>query len=129
MAEVIAAARGGDGKQMPACGKLRAILTDRVLLNATKEHRSLFPRRAPGVYCTIAQAADRYCRRFWGQGVRAVVYGEAPEPATGEPGDDLAPPQSAYTGGRGENLRACPVAVTFKGERSGLAVVVVPPTA
>lgn len=120
MAEVVAAARGGDGK-------LRAILTDRALLCATKDHRSLFPRRAPGVYFTIAQAADRYCRRFWGHGVKAVVYGEAPEPPTGEPGDEAAPPQSMYTGGADRGSPEKHASLTFAGEKSGLIVSVLRP--
>ncbi len=80
MSDLIRRARGGDRK-------LRNILTDPTLLRASPDDKSLFFRRAPASYRTIAQAADAYCRMFWGQGVRAVVSGECPEPPTGEAGD------------------------------------------
>lgn len=117
MQELIAGARAGNAK-------LRAILTDRALLCATKEHRSLFPRRAPGVYCTIAQAADRYCARFWGHGVRAVVYGEAPEPPTGEPGEVERTTESMYAGGTCRAVSPGIQAFTFAGDASGFAITV-----
>lgn len=76
MQEVIALARAGD----PA---LRRILTHHLLLRPDQSSAWLFHRRAPASYLTIAQAADRYCLRFWGHGVADVVMGRAPEPATG----------------------------------------------
>jgi len=80
MSDLIRRARGGDTK-------LRNILTDPTLLRASPDDTGLFFRHAPATYRTIAQAADAYCRMFWGQGVRAVVSGECPEPPTGEAGD------------------------------------------
>lgn len=63
---------------------LRRVLTMPKLLRANCEDRHLFWRRSPQSYITITQAADRYCRKFWGAGVGAVVDGEVPEPVTGE---------------------------------------------
>lgn len=75
--EVIALARAGN----PA---LRRLLTHHLLLRPDPNPSWLFHRRAPAVYLTIAQAADRYCRRFWGHRVADVVSGRAPEPPSGE---------------------------------------------
>lgn len=77
MAEIIEAARDHDAQ-------LRSILSDPVLLSAGREDRGLFHRRAPLTYKTIAQAADAYCRKFWGHGVKAVIYRKCPDPDTGE---------------------------------------------
>jgi len=81
MATVIEAARARDGQ-------LRSILTDPVLL---KEQP-----RADG-RINIAKAANAYCRKFWGQGIRAVVHRDCPEPPTGVDGDTVGhvTPQSA----------------------------------
>ncbi|MBZ4023462.1 hypothetical protein CKO11_13445 [Rhodobacter sp. TJ_12] len=67
-----------------ASPRLRRVLTMPKLLRASREDRHLFWRRSPESYRTIAQAADRYCRKFWGAGVVAVVRGKVPEPPTGE---------------------------------------------
>ena len=80
MSDLIKLARGGDLK-------LRNVLTDPKLLRASPDDAGLFFRRAPASYRTISQAADAYCRMFWGEGVRAVVTGQCPEPPTGEVGD------------------------------------------
>jgi hypothetical protein len=48
---------------------LRNILTDPVFLYASPDDKSLFHRRAPGSYKTISQAADAYCRKFFGLSV------------------------------------------------------------
>lgn len=77
MAELIEAAREHDAQ-------LRSILTDPVLLSAGREDKGLFHRRAPSSYKTIAQAAHAYCRKFWGHGVKDVVYRRCPDPETGE---------------------------------------------
>ncbi|MFN3723675.1 MAG: hypothetical protein ACK4VZ_11565 [Paracoccaceae bacterium] len=77
MAALIDAARVHDAQ-------LRNILSDPRLLGAGREDRGLFHRRAPGTYKTIAQAADAYCRKFWGHGVCAVIFARCPEPETGE---------------------------------------------
>ena len=71
------ARRGGDAQ-------LRDILSNYKLLRPHPlEDRHLFHRRSRS-YPTIAQAASRYCRRFWKADVREVVYGRAPQPPTGE---------------------------------------------
>lgn len=77
MAEIITAARTHDAQ-------LRGILTDPRLLCASRDSPGLFFRRCPASYKTIAQAADRYCRKFWGHGVRPVIFNRCPEPETGE---------------------------------------------
>jgi predicted nucleic acid-binding Zn ribbon protein len=77
MFDLISRARSGNKK-------LRQILTNGYLLKAGPDQRRLFYRRSPGIYWTIAQAADRYCRKYWGHSVYDVVYGIAPEPPTGE---------------------------------------------
>lgn len=82
MADLIQAARDHDAE-------LRNILTDPRLLSASpREELHLFFRRSPQSYRTIAQAANAYCQKFWGQGVKAVVADRCPEPPTGE-GEDL----------------------------------------
>lgn len=63
---------------------MREILSNRYLLKANRSKPYLFHRRCPSAYFTIAQAAERYCRKFWRASVRDVVYGLAPEPPTGE---------------------------------------------
>lgn len=81
MATVIESARAHDGQ-------LRGILTDPKLLREQS--------RADG-RMNIAKAANAYCRKFWGHGVRDVVHKRCPEPPTGEGNDTAghAPPQSA----------------------------------
>ena len=60
------------------------------LIRPNPNDRHLFYRGCPS-YCTISQAADRYCRRSpWNAGIAAVVRGEVPEPPTGEITEDLA---------------------------------------
>ena len=67
------------------CPRLRGILTNPQLIYPDTSKRFLFPRRRPEAYCTIAQAADRYCKwSQWQAGVASVVRGEVPEPDTGE---------------------------------------------
>lgn len=64
--------------------RLRRILTNPQLIYPDPNKRFLFPRRCPA-YCTIAQAADQYCKWSpWQAGVAAVVRGEVPKPDTGE---------------------------------------------
>lgn len=77
MAEIIEHAREHDAN-------LRSLLTDPVLLRASRQDRGLFWRRAPDAYRTIAQAANAYCKRFWGHSVSDVVNGRVPEPESGE---------------------------------------------
>src|SRR6056297_1816334 len=70
------------------CSKVRKLLTFPALLRPDPEKKGLFWRRSPAAYRTISQAADRYCRTFWGAGDVAVVRGAVPEPPTGEVVDD-----------------------------------------
>ena len=88
MQELIEAAREYDAQ-------LRGVLTDPRLLRASPQEPWLFFRRSPGAYKTISQAADAYCRKFWGAGVATVVHRRCPEPPTGEDGDTEGhrPPQ------------------------------------
>lgn len=77
--EVIQRARSGKS------GRLRRILTNPDLIWPNPAKQYLFFRRAPRSYCTISQAADRYCRHSpWRAGVQEVVRGDAPEPETGQ---------------------------------------------
>lgn len=48
---------------------LRNILRYPAFLGASPDERKLFHRRAPGSYRTISQAADAYCRKFYGLSV------------------------------------------------------------
>lgn len=76
--DVIQTARQGES------ARLRRVLTNPAFIWPDPKMRHLFFRRAPGSYCTISQAADRYCRRSpWQAGVTEVVRGDVPEPATG----------------------------------------------
>lgn len=64
--------------------RLRRILTNPAFIRPDPDKKRLFPRRAPGGYCTFPQAANRYCLTSpWQAGVQEVVRGDVPEPATG----------------------------------------------
>lgn len=76
---IIQLARGGHSPLV------RDILTTPQLLNPNPEKRFLFWRKAPKAYCTITQAANRYCLWSpWASPVFHVVTGKVPEPPTGE---------------------------------------------
>ncbi len=75
--ELVDAARNGDAS-------LKSILTDPRLLRASPDEKRMFHRKAPQSYRTISQAANAYCKQFWGASVGPVVRGEVPEPPTGE---------------------------------------------
>jgi hypothetical protein len=94
MAEIIEAAREHDGQ-------LRSILTDPTLLGerARRDGKK-----------NIAKAADAYCRKFWGHGVRAVIYQRCPEPPTGEVRDTEGhcPTQSALRTRIEDNSKSSP---------------------
>jgi len=65
-------------------GLLREVLSNWTLLHPNPEtERWKFWRGSPE-YFTIAQAANRYCLKFWGHGVVDVVNNRCPEPPTGE---------------------------------------------
>lgn len=76
MQNLITQARNGDSK-------LRQILTNHKLLKPNPVRELwLFPYGTP-MYCTIAQAAKRYCWKFWEADVSDVVYCRVAEPPTG----------------------------------------------
>jgi hypothetical protein len=75
--DLIDAARSNDSQ-------LRSIFTDPKLLFPNRNEPWWFYRRCPSSYCTISQAADRYCRKYMGSGVREVVSPNYSEPETGE---------------------------------------------
>jgi ribosomal protein S27AE len=77
MKHLIDTARSGDKK-------LQDILTNQYLLRDPNKEKSLYYLRRPTCYKTIAQAADAYCRKFWGASVANVVKGIADEPEAGE---------------------------------------------
>jgi hypothetical protein len=52
---------------------LRNILTDPKLLGAAPGDKHLFHRRCPSSYRTISQAADAYCRKFFGLSVKVYL--------------------------------------------------------
>ncbi|MDB4112057.1 hypothetical protein N9571_05845 [Yoonia sp.] len=66
MKMILEAARGEDAA-------LRNILRDPKLLGAAPTDKHLFYRRCPSSYRTISQAADAYCRKFFGLSVTAYL--------------------------------------------------------
>ena len=82
--EIVQLARSGN------CPQLRKILTMPALIRPDPEKTHLF-FRGSRTYCTISQAADRYCRFSpWKAGVTDVVRGNVPDPPTGEITDEVA---------------------------------------
>ena len=77
MKDLIDIARAGSDAQ------LRDILSNQTLIKVSWQEKQRFLHRNNSDYCTIAQAASNYCKRFWKANVRDVVYGRAPEPPTG----------------------------------------------
>ena len=83
MQQLIGEARAGNTK-------LREVLTNQKLLWPNPiEEKHLFHRSDPA-YCTIAQAAQYYCKRFWKANVADVAYNRVKEPQTGEVISDRA---------------------------------------
>jgi len=83
MEALVQIARSGQSPQM------RRILTNPSLIYPDPSKAYLFHRRAPRSYCTISQAANRYCRASaWQAGVADVVRGDVSVPETGEVTDD-----------------------------------------
>ena len=77
MQQLIGEARAGNTK-------LREVLTNQKLLRPNPiEEKHLFHRSDPA-YCTIAQAAQYYCKRFWKANVADVAYNRVEELETGE---------------------------------------------
>ena len=77
MKDLIDIARAGQDAQ------LRDILSNQTLIKVSWQEKQRFLHRNNSDYCTIAQAASNYCKRFWKANVRDVVYGRASEPPTG----------------------------------------------
>ena len=74
---LIAASRAGNTK-------LREVLTNQKLLRPNPlEEKHLFYRSEP-TFCTIAQAAQYFCKRYWKANVADVAYNRVKEPDTGE---------------------------------------------
>lgn len=68
---------------------LRRVLTMPAFIRPNPLDKHYFFRGC-SAYCTISQAADRYCRSSpWNAGVAEVVRGEVPEPPTGEVIEEL----------------------------------------
>ncbi|MEW2915511.1 hypothetical protein AB1A64_00420 [Ruegeria sp. ANG10] len=64
--------------------KIREVLTNQFILYATvDEYPWLFHRRSRS-FQNITQAANAYCRKFWGTGVLEIILEDVPEPETGE---------------------------------------------
>ncbi|NDH74914.1 MAG: hypothetical protein EBY53_10415, partial [Rhodobacteraceae bacterium] len=64
--------------------KLREVLTNQKLLRPNPiEEKHLF-YRSESTFCTIAQAAQYYCKRYWKANVADVAYNRVEEPETGE---------------------------------------------
>jgi len=78
MKDLIAEARTGEDRQ------LMDILTNQKLLRPNPAHETWLFYKGQRSYCTIAQAANNYCKRFWKADARAVIYEKIPEPPTGE---------------------------------------------
>lgn len=85
MSGLIAFARTQDDAQ------LKDILSNYILLHPhPKNDTFLFPKSSPS-YCTIAQAASNYCKRYWRANVKDVVYWRVEEPDTGEVSENVLP--------------------------------------
>ena len=77
MKDLIDHARLGEDAQ------LRDILSNYVLLRPHPYYDThLFPKHSRA-YCTIAQAASNYCKKFWKADVKLVVYNRVPQPYDG----------------------------------------------
>lgn len=77
MQDLIQQAREGDTW-------LREVLSNHRLIKPNPIYdRKLFYRRNLE-YCTISQAAQNYCKRYWKANVWEVVHNKVPEPPTGE---------------------------------------------
>ena len=82
--EIVQLARSGDYP------RVRQILTMPKLIYPNPQEKHLF-LRGDRSYCTISQAADRYCRSSpWNAGVADVVRGKVPDPPTGEVTEEAA---------------------------------------
>ena len=64
--------------------QLRNLLSNWKLRRPHPENETWMFPRGSRAYCTIAQAAQNYCKRFWNANVDDVVYCRVSEPPTGE---------------------------------------------
>ncbi len=64
--------------------QLRELLSNYKLRHPNPTSETWMFPRSNRAYCTIAQAAQNYCGRYWSANVDDVVYGRVPEPPTGE---------------------------------------------
>jgi hypothetical protein len=64
--------------------KLREVRTKQKLLRPNPIAEKHFFNRSDPTYCTIAQAARYYCKRFWKANIAYVAYNCVEEPETGE---------------------------------------------
>ena len=76
MKDMIDEARAGNTQ-------LRKLLSNYKLRHADPKNESWMHPWGDRSYMTLAQAADAYCRRFWGTHVTNVVYGRCAEPDDG----------------------------------------------
>ena len=75
--DLIQSARSGENPNV------RRVLTMPQLLYPKSDEPFKFWRRCPIGYFTISQAADRYCRRYWRNGIIFVIRNPTYHPATG----------------------------------------------
>ena len=64
--------------------QLREVLSNWKLRHPHPQDDAYLFARGSRQYCTIAQAAQHYCKRFWKANVSDVVHCRVPEPPTGE---------------------------------------------
>ena len=76
--DIIDLARSGQDQH------LRLVLSNLVLLQANRESPRNYFIGNRYHNSNIAKIANQYCRHFWNAGIKAVAYGTAPEPDTGE---------------------------------------------
>lgn len=77
MKEIIDCAREGNSY-------LRSVLTNKFLMAPPIGEEWMYFRHDSSRYLTLPQAAEQYCRYFWGHSVSDVVYCRVQEPPTGE---------------------------------------------
>ena len=71
------------GEELYAVPPTQDILSNYVLLHPHPYYDThLFPKHSRA-YCTIAQAASNYCKKFWKADVKLVVYNRVPQPYDG----------------------------------------------
>ena len=76
MREYIALAKQGNGK-------MRDILSNKYLLDRTNNYGNPFKGKRGKSFGSLAQACEKYCRRYWNAPAREVIYNIAPDPDDG----------------------------------------------